>query len=423
MKRVAVRRRATYLTWLKRREIAMSETVVLFENIHPLADRAFQVAGLQVERHTAALPVDDLHDRLDGAVLAGIRSRTKMNRAAFDAAPNLAALGCFCIGTNQVDLDVAEARGIPVFNGPFGNTRSVAELTLASIIMLMRGVPMRSAAAKRGEWMKSATNSHEVRAKKLGIIGYGNIGSQLSVLASALGMHVYYYDVEPKLAHGNARACASLDELLALADVVTLHVPSTPQTAGIIDAAAIAKMKQGSFLINQARGDLVDIDALADALASGHLLGAAVDVFPKEPASKEEAFVSPLQRFENVILTPHVGGSTLEAQAAIGEDVASKLTRYLAQGSTKGAVNVPEIEPGEIKPGRVRLLSFHANAPGFLTRLNETISGSGANIASQQLETRGQLGYVASDLEGDLPGDFIDRVNALEGSIRARLIR
>ncbi|WP_238934364.1 phosphoglycerate dehydrogenase [Maricaulis parjimensis] len=400
----------------------MSDTVVLFENIHPLADRAFQVAGLDVERHTSALPIEELHDRLAGAKLAGIRSRTKMNKAAFDAAPNLAALGCFCIGTNQVELDVAEARGIPVFNGPFGNTRSVAELTLASVVMLMRGVPMRSAAAKRGEWMKTATNSHEVRAKKLGIVGYGNIGSQLSVLASGLGMHVYYYDVEPKLAHGNARACGSLDELLEISDVVTLHVPSSPQTRGMMSREAIAKMKPGSFLINHARGDLVDIDALADALAEERLLGAAIDVFPKEPASKDEAFVSPLQRFENIILTPHVGGSTLEAQAAIGEDVSAKLTRYLSQGSTKGAVNVPEIEPGEIKPGRARLLSFHANAPGFLMRLNETISSTAANIAAQQLETRGQLGYVASDLEGELPADFIDRVNALEGSIRARVI-
>lgn len=401
----------------------MSDTVVLFENVHPLADKAFDAAGLTIERHAAALPVEDLHDRLSGASLAGIRSRTKMNRAAFDAAPGLQALGCFCIGTNQVDLDTAEKRGIPVFNGPFGNTRSVAELTLASVIMLMRGIPMRSAAARRGEWMKSATDSHEVRAKKLGIVGYGNIGSQLSVLASALGMHVYFYDIDPKLAHGNARACSSLDELLETCDVVTLHVPATDLTAGMIDRAAIGRMKKGAVLINQARGNLVDIDALADALESGHLLGAAVDVFPKEPASKDEAFVSPLQRFENVILTPHIGGSTLEAQASIGEDVSGKLARYLSQGATKGAVNVPEIEPGEIKPGRVRLLSFHANAPGFLTRLNEAISSTSANIAAQRLETRNGLGYVVSDLEGPLPDDFLNRVNALEGSIRARLIR
>lgn len=401
----------------------MSDTVVLFENVHPLADRAFEAAGLPIERHAAALAVSDLHDRLSGALLAGIRSRTKMDKAAFDAAPGLQALGCFCIGTNQVDLDTAEARGIPVFNGPFGNTRSVAELTLASVIMLMRGIPARSSAAKRGEWQKSATDSHEVRAKKLGIVGYGNIGSQLSVLASALGMHVYFYDIEPKLAHGNARSCGSLDELLEISDVVTLHVPSTEQTRNIMNRDAIAKMKKGAILINQARGDLVDIDALADALESGALLGAAVDVFPKEPASKDEAFVSPLQRFENVILTPHIGGSTLEAQASIGEDVSSKLARYLSQGSTKGAVNVPEIEPGEIKAGRVRLLSFHANAPGFLTRLNESISSTSANIAAQRLETRNGLGYVVSDLEGPLPEDFLDRVNALEGSIRARLIR
>ena len=244
----------------------MSDTVVLFENVHPLADRAFEAAGLPIERHAAALAVSDLHDRLSGALLAGIRSRTRMDKAAFDAAPGLQALGCFCIGTNQVDLDTAEARGIPVFNGPFGNTRSVAELTLASVIMLMRGIPARSSAAKRGEWQKSATDSHEVRAKKLGIVGYGNIGSQLSVLASALGMHVYFYDIEPKLAHGNARSCGSLDELLEISDVVTLHVPSTEQTRNIMNRDAIAKMKKGAILINQARGDLVDIDALADAL-------------------------------------------------------------------------------------------------------------------------------------------------------------
>ncbi|WP_417485656.1 phosphoglycerate dehydrogenase [Maricaulis sp.] len=402
---------------------AHAGSVVLFENVHPVADVAFGAAGYSIERHAAALEIADLHTALGPAVLAGIRSRTKMNRAAFDAAPNLLALGCFCIGTNQVDLDVAAARGIPVFNGPFGNTRSVAELTLASIIMLMRGIPMRSAAAQRGEWQKSATNSHEVRAKKLGIVGYGNIGSQLSVLASALGMHVYFYDTEPKLAHGNARACASLDELLEISDVVTLHVPSTEQTRNIMDAAAIAKMKKGAILINQARGDLVDIDALAGALERGDLIGAAVDVFPKEPASKDEAFVSPLQKFSNIILTPHIGGSTLEAQQAIGEDVSGKLARYVALGATKGAVNVPEIEPGHVKPGRTRLLSFHSNAPGFLSRLNDAVSASGANIAAQHLETRGELGYVAADLEGDIPSGFIDHVRALDGSIRARLVR
>ncbi|MHA6288130.1 phosphoglycerate dehydrogenase [Maricaulis sp. CAU 1757] len=399
----------------------MTDTIVLFENIHALADPILDAAGLDIERHAAALPVADLHRALGPARLAGIRSRTRMDAAAFDAAPDLAALGCFCIGTNQVDLDHAAGRGIPVFNGPFGNTRSVAELTLASVIMLMRGIPMRSMAAMRGEWQKSATGSHEVRGKKLGIVGYGNIGSQLSVLASGLGMHVYFYDTEPKLAHGNARSCGSLDELLALSDAVTLHVPSTEQTRGMIDAAALGRMKPGAILINQARGDLVDVDALADALQRGHLSGAAVDVFPKEPASKDEAFVSPLQQCANVILTPHIGGSTLEAQAAIGEDVAGKLVRFLSQGSTKGAVNVPEIDAGPVRPGRHRLMSFHANAPGFLGRLNEAVSASGANIAAQHLETRGELGYVISDLEGALPDDFLQRVSSLEGSIRARL--
>ena len=400
----------------------MTDTAVLFENLHPVADAPLLAAGLRIERHASALEPADLHAALAGARVAGIRSRTRMTNAAFDAAPKLLALGCFCIGTNQVDLEAASARGIPVFNGPFGNTRSVAELTLASVIMLMRGVPLRSAAAMRGEWLKSATNSHEVRGKKLGIVGYGNIGSQLSVLASGLGMHVYFYDVEPKLAHGNARAVASLDELLEMCDVVTLHVPSLPETRNMMNAAAIARMKPGSILINQARGDLVDIDALAAALESGHLLGAAVDVFPKEPASKDERFETPLQKFENIILTPHVGGSTLEAQEAIGDDVAAKLARFLSHGSTKGSVNVPEIEPGPIKAGRVRLLSFHGNAPGYLSRLNDAVSAAGANIAAQQLETRGELGYVAADLEGDLPDSFLEQVKAMDGTIRARLV-
>lgn len=401
----------------------MTQSAVLFENIHALADAPLTSAGVDLVRHGAALPVDTLHSELAQASLAGIRSRTKMNTAAFDAAPQLLALGCFCIGTNQVDLVTAADRGIPVFNAPFGNTRSVAELTLASAIMLMRGIPMRSAAAKAGKWMKSADGAHEVRGKKLGIVGYGNIGSQLSVLASGLGMHVYFHDVEPKLAHGNARYVDNLDELLALSDVLTLHVPSTPRTQGMIDAAALSKMKPGAMLINQARGDLMDIDAVAAALESGQLGGVAVDVFPVEPASKSDPFVSPLQAFENVILTPHIGGSTLEAQAAIGTDVASKLARFLTEGATKGAVNVPEMDPGPLSAGQTRLLSFHGNAPGYLTRLNEAVSASGANVTAQRLETKGELGFVAADLDGELPAGFVDYVSALEGSIKTRLIK
>lgn len=401
----------------------MTQSAVLFENIHALADAPLTSAGVDLVRHGAALPVDTLHSELAQASLAGIRSRTKMNTAAFDAAPQLLALGCFCIGTNQVDLVTAADRGIPVFNAPFGNTRSVAELTLASAIMLMRGIPMRSAAAKAGKWMKSADGAHEVRGKKLGIVGYGNIGSQLSVLASGLGMHVYFHDVEPKLAHGNARYVDNLDELLALSDVLTLHVPSTPRTQGMIDATALSKMKPGAMLINQARGDLMDIDAVAAALESGQLGGVAVDVFPVEPASKSDPFVSPLQAFENVILTPHIGGSTLEAQAAIGTDVASKLARFLTEGATKGAVNVPEMDPGPLSAGQTRLLSFHGNAPGYLTRLNEAVSASGANVTAQRLETKGELGFVAADLDGELPAGFVDYVSALEGSIKTRLIK
>ena len=400
----------------------MPDAALLFENVHARADAPIEAAGLEITRHGAALAPEDLRAALAPARIAGIRSRTKMDRAAFEAAPLLDALGCFCIGTNQVDLTAAAERGVAVFNAPFGNTRSVAELTLASVIMLMRGIPARSSAALRGEWRKSADGAHEVRAKKLGIVGYGNIGSQLSVLASGLGMHVYYFDIEPKLAHGNARRVDRLEELLALSDVVTVHVPDTPRTRNMIDARAIAAMKPGAMLINHARGHLVDIDALAAALESGHIGGAAIDVFPVEPASKTEAFVSPLQAFENVILTPHIGGSTQEAQAAIGDDVAAKLTRYLAEGSTKGSVNLPEIDPGPLTPGRARLLSIHGNAPGFLGRLNEAISAAGANIAAQQLETRGPVGYAAADLEGDLPDAFLDHVRGLDGAIRTRLL-
>jgi len=400
----------------------MTDLAVLFENLHPNSDGPLDEAGLAIERHLSALPPADLHAALARALVAGIRSRTKMDEAAFAAAPGLQALGCFCIGTNQVDLDAAASRGVPVFNAPFGNTRSVAELTLASIIMLMRGIPARSVAALKGEWRKSADGSHEVRAKKLGIVGYGNIGSQLSVLASALGMHVFYYDVEPKLAHGNARRVDRLDDLLRLSDVVTLHVPDTERTRGMIGGYELALMKKGAMLINHARGHLVDIDALAASLRSGHIGGAAIDVFPVEPASKTERFETPLQAFENVILTPHIGGSTQEAQAAIGDDVSMKLARYLAEGATKGAVNLPELDPGPIRNGRTRLLSIHGNAPGFLGRLNEAVSAAGANIAAQHLETRGEVGYVAADLEGDLPASFADHVKGLDGAIKTRLI-
>lgn len=400
-----------------------SFSALLVENVHADADAALGSYGpIDITRAGASPERDELKAALKGMSVLGIRSRTQIDSDILDAAPDLLAIGCFCIGTNQVTLDDAARRGIPVFNAPFANTRSVAELTLASIIMLMRRVPEKMFAIEQGGWLKTAEGANEVRKKKLGIVGYGNIGTQLSVLASALGMHVYFYDVEPKLVHGNARPMDSLDALLAECDVVTLHVPSTPQTRNLMNAKRIRSMKPGSILINQARGDLVDIDALAAALDDGHIAGAAVDVFPVEPSSKEERFTSPLQRMRNVILTPHIGGSTLEAQAAIGQDSAIKLAKYLYLGSTGHAVNFPEVEPGPIRPGCTRVAVPHKNAPGFLRRLNDAAERAGANVAAQFLQTDAEIGYALADLEGKLPDDFLDRINALDGTIRARLL-
>ncbi len=397
--------------------------VLLLENVHPDADGTLAHAGeVEIERLPKAADGDVLARALAGAHLLGIRSRTQVDRDLLDSAPELLAVGCFCIGTNQVDLDAAAERGIPVFNAPFANTRSVAELTLASMVMLMRGIPRKMQAIRAGEWLKSAEGSHEVRGKKLGILGYGNIGSQLSVLASGLGIHVYYYDHQPKLVHGNAREVGSLHELLELSDVVTLHVPSTAMTRRMIDAEALARMRRGSFLINHARGDLVDVDALSDALTSGHLAGAAIDVFPKEPKGAGEDFASDLTRFDNVILTPHIGGSTLEAQSAIGRDAALKLARYVSDGSTAHAVNFPEVEAGSLEPGRRRVACVHSNEPGFLSRLNEVFSAIGANVAAQHLQTRGKVGYAVADLEGELPDDLEAQLRSLEGTVRVRLL-
>jgi D-3-phosphoglycerate dehydrogenase len=399
-------------------------TALLLENVHPDADSALQTAGpVSVTRLSGSPDRAQLEAEIALANVLGIRSRTHVDAALLDAAKALQAIGCFCIGTNQVDLNAAAERGVPVFNAPFANTRSVAELTLASVIMLMRRIPEKMFAIERGEWLKTAEGANEVRKKKLGIIGYGNIGAQLSVLASGLGMHVYYYDIAPKLAHGNARPMDTLDGLLSECDVVTLHVPSTPRTKNMIGQAEIARMKPGAFLINQARGDLVDVEALAAALNSGHLAGAAVDVFPVEPKSKDERFDSPLTQCANVILTPHIGGSTLEAQQAIGLDAAGKLARYLYEGSTTFAVNFPHVDPGPIQPGRTRVLAPHKNRPGFLRRLNDAVEQVGANVAAQFLQTEGDLGYAVADLEGDLPTDFLDRVRAIDGTIRARLIK
>lgn len=399
----------------------MSVRALLVENIHTDAVAVLKQAGVtDVDRRDGAVDGDALKAAIKGVELLGIRSRTQVRKDLIAAADALMAIGCFCIGTNQVDLDAAAAKGAPVFNAPFANARSVAELTLAAAIFLMRRIPEKSFAIRRGEWLKAAKGAYEVRAKKLGIVGYGNIGSQLSVLASALGMHVYYYDVEARLAHGNARVVSSLDELLETADVVTLHVPSTTTTRGMIDAAALAKMKKGAVLINYARGDLVDIDALAAALTSGHIAGAAVDVFPKEPGGPSETFQSPLAAFDNVILTPHIGGSTQEAQMAIGREVAEKLARYVNEGATGGAVNFPEVTLPPRAPGRLRVAHAHENVPGVLSALNDEFSDAGLNIAAQGLATQGALGYVVTDLEGAAPQALLAKLEAIKGTIRVR---
>lgn len=396
---------------------------LLVENVHEEADGALQTHGpVEIVRKAGSPDPAALRDEVKDFDILGIRSRTQVDEALLEAASSLKAVGCFCIGTNQVDLDAASRRAIPIFNAPFANTRSVAELTMASVIVLMRRIPEKMFAIRDGEWLKTANGAHEVRKKKLGIVGYGNIGAQLSVIASALGMHVYYYDIEPKLAHGNARPVDSLETLLGECDVVTLHVPSTARTRNMMTRERIRAMKPGSFLINQARGDLVDIDALAQALQDGHLAGAAVDVFPVEPKGKDERFESPLRKLDNVILTPHIGGSTLEAQAAIGQDTGMKLSKFLFEGATLHSVNFPQIEPGPLRDGRTRLLVPHANQPGFLRRLNDAAERAGANIAAQFLQTEGELGYAIADLEGELPADFATRVEAIEGTIWARLI-
>jgi D-3-phosphoglycerate dehydrogenase len=342
----------------------------------------------------------------------------------FERAPRLIGVGCFCIGTNQVDLDAAQERGIPVFNAPFSNTRSVAELVLAEIILLLRGIPERSALAHRGGWIKTATGSHEARGKCLGIVGYGHIGTQVGLLAEALGMRVAYYDIETKLALGNAQPLPSLEALLDIADVVTLHVPETPQTYRMIGAEQLARMKPGARLINAARGTVVDIDALVHALESKHLAGAAIDVFPTEPRASDEEFISPLRRFDNVLLTPHIGGSTEEAQQNIGLEVAGKLIKYSNNGSTLTAVNFPEVSLPE-HPGKHRLLHIHRNQPGVLSQINAIFSEQRINIAGQYLQTNARIGYVVIDVDSSERTETVQlrkRLEAVAGTIRTRIL-
>jgi D-3-phosphoglycerate dehydrogenase len=398
--------------------------VLLLEGVSQTAVEALQAAGYtNVDNHTKALPETELKARIADAHLVGIRSRTQLTAAVLNEARRLIAVGCFCIGTNQVDVDAAEELGIPVFNAPYSNTRSVAELVIAEAVMLARGIPQKNALCHRGGWMKSAAGSVEVRGKTLGIVGYGHIGTQVGVLAESLGMQVIYHDIEAKLALGNAHAVKSLDELLARADIVSLHVPETPETKWMIGAQELAAMRPGSMLINAARGTVVDIDALAASLRSGHLSGAAVDVFPVEPQGNDDEFVSPLRGMDNVILTPHVGGSTLEAQDNIGREVAAKLLRYSDNGSTLSAVNFPEVSlPGHANSQR--LLHIHRNVPGVLSRINEIFSRESINIDAQFLQTDARVGYVVIDVStsAEHAAELKDALAAIPGTLRARVL-
>ena len=398
--------------------------ILLLEGISQTAVDLFAQAGYtNVTRLKTALDGEALVDALAGTHILGIRSRTQMTRAMVAAADRLMAVGCFSVGTNQIDLDAAREIGVPVFNAPFSNTRSVAELVIGEIVMLLRRVMPRSNAAHDGGWDKSATFSHEVRGKVLGIVGYGNIGTQLSNLAEAMGMRVIYFDTADKLRHGNTDPVGSLHALLAQSDVVSLHVPETAATQNMIGPAEIRAMKPGAHLINNSRGTVVDIDALAAALKDGHLGGAAVDVFPVEPGSNAERFTSPLQGLDNVILTPHVGGSTLEAQERIGAEVARKLVEYSDGGSTVGAVNFPQVQLPP-RPNGTRFIHVHENLPGMLRRINEVFSSRNINITGQFLQTNGDVGYVvveAVDL-GDRSEALLEQLRAIPGTMRARLV-
>lgn len=400
--------------------------ILLLEGIHPNAVGTLNEAGYtNIEEVKSSLSESDLIERIKGVHLLGIRSRTQLTANVINAADKLIAIGCFCIGTNQVDLDAALGAGIPVFNAPFSNTRSVAELVIAEAILLLRGVPEKNMKMHRGIWNKSASNSFEIRGKKLGIVGYGNIGTQVSVLAESLGMQVYFYDPVSRLPMGNARAAGSLSELLAMSDVVTLHVPETTSTEQLMNKERIRQMKPGSILINASRGRVIDIDALAAALDDGHILGAAIDVFPVEPKSNDDEFVSPLRddhnQISNILLTPHVGGSTVEAQENIGVEVANKLVTYSDNGSTVAAVNFPAVNLPEHADSH-RLLHIHENKPGVLSEINRIFSEKSINILGQYLQTNDQIGYVVVEVNEEYSAIALEQLRGIPGTIRTRIL-
>ena len=395
---------------------------LLLEGLHPSALEVLRRAGYeQIDAVAGALPQDQLIERIRDVHFIGIRSRTQLTAEVLAHANKLVAIGCFCIGTNQVDLNAARERGIAVFNAPYSNTRSVAELVLAEAILLLRGIPARNAAAHRGGWLKSADNAFETRGKTLGIVGYGAIGSQLSVLAESLGMHVIFHDVIAKLPLGNARQVGSLHELLGTSDVVSLHVPDLPSTKWMIGAKEIAALKPGAILINAARGTVVEIEPLADAIRAGRLLGAAVDVFPVEPRSNKEDFESPLRGLDNVILTPHIGGSTLEAQANIGVEVAEKLVRYSDNGTSISSVNFPEVALPAQK-GTHRILHVHRNVPGVMSEINRVFAENHINVAAQYLQTNEAIGYVVMDIDAASSELALQKLQQVPNTLRCRVL-
>lgn len=398
--------------------------VLLLEGVHQTSKETFEKAGYtNIELLPHAFSEDELCERIKDVHLVGIRSKSKITPRVLDAAKKLWAVGCHCIGTNQVDLDYARKKGVAVFNSPYSNTRSVAELVIAECVMLMRRIPERSNRAHAGKWMKDADSSYELRGKTLGIVGYGHIGSQVSVLAEALGMKVSYYDVEPKLPLGNASAVESLDNLIAESDIVTLHVPADAGTVNLMNEERINLMKEGSYLINLSRGNVVDIDALKNRLEAGIIKGAAVDVFPKEPKSKNERFESPLQGLRNVILTPHIGGSTLEAQENIGIDAATKLINYMEKGTTIGNHSIPVLNlPILPNANTHRILHIHKNEAGVLAKINNLLGEKGINISGQYLSTTADVGYVVFDMEAEFSDDVKTALDRIEQTIRVRPI-
>jgi D-3-phosphoglycerate dehydrogenase len=396
--------------------------ILLLEGIHKSALEYFRANGYtNVHLLPDALEDDELNNQIKSANIIGIRSRTQLDKAVLSHADKLFAIGCFSIGTNQVDGFAAKMTGIPVFNAPFSNTRSVAELVIAECILLMRDIPAKNAAAHRGKWLKSASHSYEVRGKNLGLVGYGHIGSQVSILAEAMGMNVYYYDIEKKLSLGKAIACSSLEKLLEISHMVSLHVPESLLTRNMIGAPELSKMRKGSYLVNASRGSVVDIRALTDVLKSGHIKGAALDVFPQEPASNSDSFISELQDFDNVLLSPHVGGSTLEAQENIGVEVAEKLVCYSDTGSTIGATNFVQIS---LQPNHTvqRFLHIHNNVPGILKEVNYVFTSKGINISAEYLQTDPEIGYVIIDTDSNLDNSILKDLKSIEGTIRVRML-